>query len=159
MDSAFSITLTTSSTLLKSDAHFSLLSLVSFNCLACLRATTLFPDCKETNADFLDLYGKKFQGIRQIQLFLRETCSLSKLHMSNKRRTYELKMRPFIQSYIHSICIWPINSPPNTHTQEMKLTEIFQPAGILPEVLSGKSIINSTVKIAKVCSRCRISAE
>ena len=55
VDSAFAITLRTSSTLFKRVQHFSLLSFANFNALMCLKATFLFPEFKEAKADFLDL--------------------------------------------------------------------------------------------------------
>lgn len=55
VDSESAILLNTSSTLFRSDVHFSLLSVVSFSSLACLRATFLCPDFRDANADFLDL--------------------------------------------------------------------------------------------------------
>lgn len=59
VDSAFIIALRISSTLFRSEVHFSLLSEANFISLAWLMAIFLFPDFTYTNADFLDLHLEK----------------------------------------------------------------------------------------------------
>jgi hypothetical protein len=85
------MTFRTSSTLFKSDVHLSLLSEANFISLACLRATFLFPEFKEANADFLDLHREYTESVRQENLF-QLTYQITTLKCCLKNKPYEIKM-------------------------------------------------------------------
>lgn len=69
VDSESVIVFRTSSTLFRSDVHFSLLSVANFISLVCLRATFLCPDFRDASADSFDLQKKTKAKTLEFSLF------------------------------------------------------------------------------------------